>query len=108
MIESSEYTINTKDIFMSYYALIYHLADEYLERRGVFRSEHLGLAEVYHKVGKLLLAGAFSEPFDRALLIFQVDSPKEIEAFIAQDPYVANGLILRWEIRPWNVVIGNK
>ena len=30
-----------------------------------------------------------------------------IEEFVRRDPYVKNGLVARWKIRPWIVVIGN-
>lgn len=88
------------------YALIYHVADDYLERRSAFRSEHLALAQAAHERGELLLGGAFADPVDTALLIWRTDGPGPIEAFVASDPYVANGLVKRWEIRPWTVVIG--
>jgi len=26
------------------------------------------------------------------------------EAFAARDPYVLNGLVTKWRVRPWNVV----
>jgi uncharacterized protein YciI len=29
-----------------------------------------------------------------------------VEAFVAQDPYVRQGLVTGWTIRDWNVVIG--
>jgi len=29
-----------------------------------------------------------------------------VEDFVRDDPYVTNGLVTRWEIRPWAVVIG--
>lgn len=29
-----------------------------------------------------------------------------VEAFVAKDPYVAAGLVARWRVRPWTVVIG--
>jgi uncharacterized protein YciI len=88
------------------YALIYHVADDYMERRPAFRSEHLALAQAAHEHGELLLGGAFADPADTALLIWRTDGPDPIEAFVASDPYVANGLVKRWEIRPWTVVIG--
>ena len=31
-----------------------------------------------------------------------------IEDFVSKDPYIKNGLILKWEIREWNVAIGKK
>jgi hypothetical protein len=29
-----------------------------------------------------------------------------VEAFVRRDPYVAAGVVTRWRIRPWTVVIG--
>ena len=93
---------------MTYYALIYYLVDDYLARRGAFRDEHLGLARAAQQRGELLLAGALTDPADRALLIFRVAEPTVVEAFAKIDPYVLNGLVTRWEVRPWAVVIGNQ
>jgi uncharacterized protein len=92
---------------MNYYALIYHLSNDYMERRTKFREEHLKLAKELNEKDELILAGAFSDPPDKALLIFKVANKSVIEDFIKKDPYVNNGLIAKWEIRPWTVVIGN-
>jgi uncharacterized protein YciI len=87
-------------------ALIYDLADDYLERRGPLRDEHLALARDAHRRGELGLAGAFSDPYDRALLVWTTDDESIVAAFVAADPYVANGLVTNWQIRTWNVVVG--
>ena len=92
---------------MNYYVLIYHLVDDYMIRRGKFREEHLKLAKELNERGEMILAGAFSDPPDKALLIFHVADKSVIEDFIRNDPYVKNGLIAKWEIRAWTVVIGN-
>lgn len=92
---------------MNYYALIYYVVDDYITRRATYRDEHLRLAREANKRGELLLAGAFSEPADRALLVFRSSNTSLIEDFVRNDPYVVNGLVTRWEIRPWAVVIGN-
>ena len=78
---------------MSYYVLIYHLADDYMTRRTQFREEHLNLAKELNEQNKLILGGAFSDPPDKALLIFKVVDKSVIEEFIEKDPYVKNGLI---------------
>ncbi len=91
-----------------YFALLYDLTDDYLERRPVFRDEHLALARAAHERGELLLAGAFAEPADRALLVWTGDDRAVIEDFVRHDPYVVNGLVTRWEIRPWTVVLGGR
>ena len=53
------------------------------------------------------LAGALSEPTDRALLLFEGDSPDAAKRFANADPYVKNGLVTRWEVRPWTTVVGS-
>jgi uncharacterized protein len=55
---------------------------------------------------ELVIAGALAEPADRAILVFDVAEPATIEAFVAADPYVREGLITQWRIRPWSVVVG--
>ena len=88
-----------------YFALFYDVVPDYLERRKPLRPEHLALAQRLHQEGKLVLAGAFAPP-DGALLVFRAGAPAEVEAFVQADPYVRTGLVTRWRIRPWTVVIG--
>jgi len=54
------------------------------------------------------MAGALAEPADRALLVFQCGDRTIPETFVRQDPYVINGLVKEWEVRPWNNVTANK
>jgi uncharacterized protein YciI len=91
---------------MKYYALIYHVVDDYVERRARYREDHLRLARDSQRRGELVLGGAFSDPPDRALLVFRAADRAVVEDFVRNDPYVINGLVVRWEIRPWAVVIG--
>ena len=87
-------------------ALIYELVDDYLDRRPPLREEHLGLAKDAHARGELVMAGAFTEPADRALLVWATEDEDVVRAFVDVDPYVRNGLVSSWSIRKWNVVIG--
>jgi uncharacterized protein YciI len=91
---------------MNYYALFYYYVNDYMTRRAQFREEHLKLATASNKRGEMILAGAFSDPPDKALLIFHVSGKSIIEDFIEKDPYVNNELVTKWEIREWTVVIG--
>lgn len=93
---------------MEYFLLIYHLAEDYIDRRGPFRDEHLRLARAAHARGELLLGGPLQDPADRAFLVFRVPSAGLVEAFAREDPYVTNGLVKRFEVRDWKVVIGNE
>jgi uncharacterized protein len=89
-----------------HYLLFYELGPDYLERRPEYRQEHLGLARAAEGRGELVLAGAYADPADGALLLFRGDSPAAAEAFAASDPYVRNGLVRRWWVRQWTTVIG--
>jgi len=93
---------------MSYYALFYDVVNDFVARRSAYRDEHLRLAREAHARGELVLAGALADPADGALLIFQGDTPAAAEAFTRQDPYVKNGLITKWRVRNWTVVVGNE
>lgn len=93
---------------MDYYALIYEVVDDYVARRGEFREQHLRVAREVRERGELVLAGAFAEPVDRALLVFRTDEKNKVEDFARKDPYVVNGLVKKWEIRPWKVVVGHE
>ena len=89
-----------------HWLLIYDLVDDYLDRRPPLRDEHLGLATAAHERGELVMAGALADPADRAVLVFRADDATVAEGFAAADPYVKAGLVTRWEVRPWTVVIG--
>ena len=88
-----------------YCALLYEYGPDAVERRKPHREAHLALVRTLHAEGRIVLAGAF-DPVDGALLVFKVDGPSEVEDFVKADPYVQNGLVTRWRIRPWTVVVG--
>lgn len=91
-----------------YYILFYKTVDNYVEKRAPFREEHLSLAQQAYQNGSLIMGGALDDPADSAMLIFKGESPQAATEFAKNDPYVNNGLIKEWQVRPWLVVIGNK
>jgi len=90
-----------------YFALMYDLVDDYLTRRAAYREQHLKLANEAKARGEIVMGGAFADPPDKALLVFQANERSVAENFARNDPYVINGLVKRWEVRAWTVVIGN-
>ena len=90
---------------MKYFALIYYVVENFVERRTPFRAEHLRLAQAAKQRGELMLAGALGDPAERALLVFYAPDKTAAESFAQNDPYVINGLVARWEVQPWAVVI---
>lgn len=90
-----------------YFVLHYEYVENMLERRKPYRAEHLALLNGYAERGELLLGGAFVDPGDSSICVFQVPDKSVIEGFVSSDPYVLNGLIVNWYIREWNVVVGS-
>jgi uncharacterized protein YciI len=89
-----------------YYILFYDVTDDYMERRQSFREAHFNHIKPYVERGDVRLAGALADPPDRAVLVFNVDEKKTVEEFAANDPYVLNGVVTKWYIREWTVVLG--
>lgn len=90
-----------------YYILFYKTIDNYIEKRVPYRGEHLKHAKMAEEKGTLIMAGALAEPPDGAVLVFKGNSIEIAKDFAKNDPYVKNGLITEWYVRPWTVVIGN-
>jgi uncharacterized protein YciI len=90
-----------------HYMLTYELAPDYMQRRPQFRGEHLALAWQAAERGEIMLAGVMDDPQEAALL-FRADSEAVPAAFAKADPYVLNGLVTRWRVRPWNTVVGHE
>jgi uncharacterized protein YciI len=42
-----------------------------------------------------------------SLLLFRCDTADIPAAFAKADPYVLNGLVARWQVNPWNTVVGD-
>ena len=89
-----------------HYLLFYDVAPDYLERRAAFRAAHLAYAWAAVGRGELVLGGALADPPDGAVLLFTCDTPAPVEAFAAGDPYVLNGVVTGWRVRPWTTVVG--
>jgi uncharacterized protein YciI len=89
---------------MAHFLMEYQLVDDYLDRRPPLRPEHLALATAALERGDLLLAGALADPVDRAVFVFTDGTAAE--EFARADPYVREGLVQSWTVRPWTVVVG--
>ena len=90
---------------MPYFALMYDVVDNFVDKRMPFRPAHLQEVKDASARGELVMAGALGEPAG-ALLIFRAADKSVAEQFALNDPYVKQGLVTAWRVRPWTVVIG--
>ena len=90
---------------MPYFALTYDVVEDFANKRTPFRPAHLKEVREAHGRGELVMAGALGEPAG-ALLIFRAAEKSTAEQFAKNDPYVKEGLVRSWKVRPWTVVVG--
>jgi uncharacterized protein len=90
---------------MPYFALMYDVVDDFANKRTPFRPAHLKEVRDAQARGELVMAGALGEPAG-ALLIFRAADKSTVENFVKADPYVNEGLVKSWKVRPWTVVVG--
>ena len=90
---------------MPYFALHYDVVDDFANKRTPFRPAHLKEVRESNARGELVMAGALGEP-PGALLIFRASDKSVAENFATNDPYVKQGLVRTWKVRPWTVVVG--
>lgn len=85
--------------------LRYEVGSDFVNQRAPYRAAHLALANTYRERGELVLGGALGDPVMGSLLIFRTGDRTLVEGFVKRDPYVTSGLVLRWSIEPWAVVV---
>lgn len=90
---------------MPYFTLIYEVVDDFVNQRMPLRPAHLKEVREANERGDLIMAGALGEPAG-ALLVFRAGDKSTAEAFATSDPYVKQGLVKKWQVRPWTVVVG--
>jgi uncharacterized protein YciI len=90
---------------MPYFALTYDVVEDFVDGRTPFRPAHIKGVREAHARGELIMAGALADPAG-ALLVFRGDNKSIAENFAKADPYVKEGLVRKWTVRPWTVVVG--
>ena len=91
----------------SYFLLTLDYVEGMVEKRGPYREEHLDGAKKAADEGYCVMAGALLEPVDTGVFVFKNTTKEKIEAFVQNDAYYKAGLVPKYSIRPWMVVVGN-
>lgn len=87
--------------------LLYDYVDDYLEKRKPLRPAHFTYAQAYYDRGELAMAGAYADEPPGAILVFRGDKAEVAQQFAESDPYVLQGLVKSWRVRPWATVMGD-
>lgn len=87
-----------------FFLLRYAYPADVLIRRAPHRAAHLALANAEKEAGRLLLGGAL-EPASKGGVLAWHATREEVDAFVARDPYVTQGVVTSFELDEWNVAI---
>lgn len=90
-----------------YWMLQYNYVPNVVEKRAPFRQQHLEFIKTFVDNGSVLLGGAFADPVDGAAIVFRNVSKDIVEGFAKNDPYVINGIVTKYIVREWTVVVSS-
>jgi uncharacterized protein YciI len=83
------------------YVLRYTAVDGFLPLAQEHFPAHSARADEFAARGVLLMIGVLDEPMNGdAMAIFT--SREAAEEFVADDPFVVNGVVAEWSVRPWH------
>ena len=90
---------------MKFAAVIEYIADK--DKIQSVRPAHRQYLTTLQTNGKLAVSGPFTDDYG-ALIVYEADTAEEAENLLQGDPFHANGIFVRWVIRPWNPVFFNR
>ena len=86
------------------YFMQYRAVEDFLSLAMENGPAHVARLQDFRGRGTLLMAGTLEEPMNGdAIAVFT--SREAAEEFIAGDPFVVNGVVASWTLRPWNEVL---
>ena len=84
--------------------MTYRAVEDFLPLAQQNGPAHVARLQEFAARGVLLMAGPLDEPMNGdALAVFT--TREAAEEFIAGDPFVVNGVVAAWSVRPWNEVL---
>ena len=87
------------------HVLLYTSADDVAETAPVHFPAHSARVDEFAGRGDLLAVGTFGETVpDGSMAIF--GTREAAEAFAEGDPFVRHGVVVAWELRQWNEILG--
>jgi hypothetical protein len=90
-----------------HYLLFYEKAADHAQREPPLQAAHRDHVRGAAARGELILGGPLLDPTDGSnVLLFGADSAATAENFAKADPYVTDGVVIRWHVRPWQTVVG--
>jgi len=90
---------------MKFAAIIEYIQDK--EKIQSVRPVHRQYLASLKEKGQLAASGPFTDD-SGALIVYEAATREEAEKLLQGDPFAANGIFVRYQLRPWNPVIANR
>lgn len=88
--------------FVAFFQTRYASLAEVSEKAPDDIAAHIARSKQWHEEGRLLMAGAFLDrPEEPVSTMAVLASHEDAEEYVAGDPFVVKGMVVRSEIRPW-------
>jgi uncharacterized protein YciI len=92
------------DPIVKFAAIIEYIQDK--EKIEKLRPSHRQYLRTLLETGKLFATGPFTDNYG-ALIVYEAETLDKAEELLKGDPFHPGGIFVKWQIRPWNVVMGN-
>jgi uncharacterized protein YciI len=86
------------------YVLLYESADDVAAKAPPHFPAHVARIKEFQGRGEILMVGTFGDPQrEGAMGVFP--TRESVEAFVADDPFLVNGVVKSYEIREWDDIL---
>jgi uncharacterized protein YciI len=91
---------------MPLHVLFYETAPDAVATIPDHYPAHKARVDEFHARGELVMVGTFGDPISEgSMAVFRTRGGAE--EFVADDPFVVNGVVARWYLREWNEVLSD-
>lgn len=87
---------------MKYAAIIEYTSDS--AKTAAVRPAHRDYLKGLQQSGNFLVGGPFAGDTG-ALIVYEAETPEQVEGFLREDPFHKQGVFASWTIRPWKIVM---
>jgi hypothetical protein len=87
---------------MKYAAIIEYTPDT--AKTAQVRPAHREYLKGLQQSGNFVVGGPFGGDTG-ALIVYEAETPEQVEVFLREDPFFQQGVFISWTIRSWKIVM---
>jgi uncharacterized protein YciI len=87
---------------MKYAAIIEYTPDT--AKTAQVRTAHREYLKGLQQTGNFVVGGPFAGDTG-ALIVYEAETPEQVEVFLREDPFALQGVFVSWTIKSWKIVM---